>query len=483
MRINLKFYLLILVFSSIVSCFKDYEVPKDIIVHDFVWKGLNAYYLYQDQIEDLSDRRFNSDEEINTFLRSFPDYNTLFSSLLLSTDNTSLLLEDYNTFTASEIRTSFTNGLEFGLIADPNSTENVIGYVTHILSNSNASSQNIERGDFFNAVDGVLLTKTNYESILLTGSNDFTLSMVNFDGNIATPNGKTVSLQKEAYTYPATFLEKTIPLNGEDIGYLIYNNDFSKNYLENLNNTALNFKNQGIKKLILDLRYNIGSGAFASNIEKLGSILLGQFSDEVFIKEQWNTKAQTWFLANQPDSLVNRFSNLLNQNTAINHLELTDIYIILNGNSFTGSSATELLINSLDAYMNVHVIGNQTDGNNTGSITLYDSEDYDFGLKDESHTVALQPLVLSFLNNNDQTYENGFSPRIQLCNNEAPLNLGVLGENSDPILNSVLNYITNGNTTFPACNQNNFEFIFNSINQQRTIDRGVFIKQDLPNTY
>ena len=28
-----------------------------------------------------------------------------------------------------------------------------------------------------------------------------------------------------------------------------------------------------------------------------------------------------------------------------------------------------------------------------------------------------------------------------------------------------------------------FEFIFNSINQQRTIDRGVFIKQDLPNTY
>ena len=89
MRINLKFYLLILVFSSIVSCFKDYEVPKDIIVHDFVWKGLNAYYLYQDQIEDLSDRRFNSDKELNTFLRSFPDYNTLFSSLLLSTDNTS----------------------------------------------------------------------------------------------------------------------------------------------------------------------------------------------------------------------------------------------------------------------------------------------------------------------------------------------------------------------------------------------------------
>jgi hypothetical protein len=90
--------------------------------------------------------------------------------------------------------------------------------------------------------------------------------------------------------------------------------------------------------------------------------------------------------------------------------------------------------------------------------------------------------VLSFLNKNDETYENGFTPNIKLCENENILNLGVLGETSDPILNSVLNYISTGTTTNTICNPNNFEFIYNSNNAQREIDNGVFIKQDLPNT-
>ena len=159
------------------------------------------------------------------------------------------------------------------------------------------------------------------------------------------------------------------------------------------------------------------------------------------------------------------------------------MYIILNGPNFEGSSATELLINSLKPHINVHIIGNQTAGNNTGAITLYNSDDYDFPLKNETHTVALQPIVLSFLNKNDQTYENGFSPNINLCENEDVLDLGVLGEDSDPILNSVLNYISTGNAVSNTnCNPNNFDYLFNSINTQRTLDKGVFIEQNLPNT-
>ena len=100
-----------------------------------------------------------------------------------------------------------------------------------------------------------------------------------------------------------------------------------------------------------------------------------------------------------------------------------------------------------------------------------------------NHTVAIQPIVLSFLNKSDQTYANGFSPNITLCANEDPLNLGVLGETSDPILNRVLNYISTGNPgSNTACNPNNFEYLFNSISTQRTIDKGVFINQNLPNT-
>ena len=90
-------FIFILAFTFF-SCAKDlYEIPDNLIVHDFVWKGLNAYYLHQDEIKDLSDRRFNSDRELNTYLNTFFNYNVLFSSLLITNDDTSSFIEDYNT--------------------------------------------------------------------------------------------------------------------------------------------------------------------------------------------------------------------------------------------------------------------------------------------------------------------------------------------------------------------------------------------------
>lgn len=483
MKVFFKFIYLSIFITVFSACSKEYEVPQELVVHDFVWKGLNAYYLHQDEIADLSDRRFSSDQQLNAYLSTFPDYNTLFASLLISSDEKSTLIEDYNSITEPALRTGFTNGLEFGIITDPNNADNVLGYVTHILPTSNASTKNIVRGEFFYALDGIQLTKTNYQDLLLNGLDNFTLSMANFNGTIVTPNAKLVALEKQNYTYPATFLEKVITVNSDKIGYLAYNNDFSKNYINTLNNTFLSFKNQLVNELIIDLRNNIGGGSFAKNVSQIASMITGQFADETLIKEEWNAKAQPWFLANQPDSLITKFPTKLNATTNINSLNLTDVYIILNGNNFTGSSAIELLINSLKPYINVHIIGNQTKGNNTGSITLYNAIDYDFPLRNMTHTVALQPIVLSFLNKDDQTYINAFNPEITLCENEDLLNLGVLGETSDPILNRVLNYISTGNAgTNAACNPNNFEYLFNSIQVQRVIDKGVFINQNLPNT-
>jgi carboxyl-terminal processing protease len=483
MKIYFKIIFLSICISTIVGCTKEYEVPQDLVVSDFVWKGLNAYYLHQDLIPDLADTRFNSDAQLNNYLSSFPDYNTLFSSLLISSDVKSTLIEDYNTINEPIARTAFTNGLEFGIITSPTNNNNVIGYVTHILPNSNASTKNITRGEYFSAVDGIQLTKTNYQDLLLNGLDNFTLLMANFDGTITIPNTKTVTLEKQVYTYPATFMEKVITVNTDNVGYLMYHNDFSNNYINDLNNSFLNFNNQSVNKLILDFRYNIGAGGFAKNVAKIAAMISEQNADEVLIKEQWNSKAQSWFLSNQPDSLLTKFPEILGSNININSLNITDVYIILNGTNFEGSSAIELLINSLKPHINVHIIGNQTAGNNTGAITLFNSDDYDFPLKNETHTVALQPIVLSFLNKNDQTYENGFSPNINLCANEDVLDLGVLGEDSDPILNSVLNYISTGNAVSNTnCNPNNFDYLFNSINTQRTLDKGVFIEQNLPNT-
>lgn len=492
MKYSFRIICLSILTVAFVSCSKEYELPQELVVYDFVWKGLNAYYLHQPEITELADTRFNSDLQLNSYLNTFTDYNSLYASLLISSDAKSTLVEDYATIVTPELRTGFIHGLEFGLFKEEDS-DTIIGYALDILPLSYASNQNISRGDYFYAIvnednDTINLSEDNYEDLLLNYTQDtLKLVMIDYEENIngynGTLNSKKTALVKKAYTYQSVNLQNTIIDNGNKIGYLAYNNDFSENYLTDLNNSFLSFKNQNVNELVLDLRYNIGGGSFAKNISQIASMIAGQFTDDILIKENWNTKAQTWFLENQPDSLVTKFPKVLKSATTINSLNLTDIYIILNGNNFTGSSAIELLINSLKSHINVHIIGNQTLGNNTGSITLYNSEDYNFPLRNNSHTAALQPIVLSFLNKDDLTYENGFSPNLSLCANENPLELGVLSETSDPILNSVLNYISTGNPVSNSdCNPNNFKYIFNSIDGQRETDSGIFINQNLPNT-
>jgi len=291
---------------------------------------------------------------------------------------------------------------------------------------------------------------------------------------------RKITLTKTGYTHSPIFLSKNIINGADNIGYLVYNNDFSSNYINPLNDSFLQLKNQGVNQLILDLRYNIGGGSFVENINKISSMITGQFTGQPFLKEQWNTKAQTWFELHQPDSLITKFTDKINATTSINSLELTDVYILMNGSS----SSIELLINSLKSYINVHLINSTiTNGNNTGAITLYNSIDYNSFGKSENHTYATQPIVLEFFNNDYTTFSDGFAPEMTICSQEDILNLGELGETSDPLLNEILNIINNIPPPPPAiCNPNNFEFLYNSFNRQRLVDTGVFIKRDLPNT-
>ena len=74
MKFFLKVILFAVFYSTIVSCSKENLVPQDIVLNDFVWKGLNAYYLHQEEIADLADVRFNSDNQLNAYLNTFTDY-------------------------------------------------------------------------------------------------------------------------------------------------------------------------------------------------------------------------------------------------------------------------------------------------------------------------------------------------------------------------------------------------------------------------
>ena len=481
-------FTVILCCFTLLSCEKVGEFPVDIQTHDFVWKGLNAYYLYQDEIDDLSDQRFNNDIELESFLREFFSPEDIFSTLTKPSDGLSLIVNDYNALeTPIALRTAFTTGFEFAIMRDPSRLDSVVGYGLDVLPLSYASTKNISRGEFFYAVldensDTVKLAEDNYIGAVINYPQDtLKLLMVDYEGLMIIPNNERVDLVRKQYQYPAMRMTRIFNLTPRRVGYLMYNNDFSDNYIADLNTAILNFKNESVNELVIDLRYNVGGGAFDTTISELASMITGQFENQVLMKETWNVKAQQWFELNQPDSLLTRFPTTLKNGLAINRLNLTDVYIILNGNGFEGNTVTELLINSLRPYINVHVIGNTTGGENSASITLYDSQDYNFSNLNTNHSYALQPKILTFSNVNDETYDMGLLPTITVCSTENPLNLGVLGEASDPIINSVLDYIVTGNSgSTVSCNPFNWEVLYHSVNRQRLSDNRIFIKQKLP---
>jgi hypothetical protein len=478
-----KFLLLFILLLTVVSCEKESEFPEDIQINDFVWKGLNAYYLDQPQIENLADTRFSNDRQLEGFLRGFETPEDIFSSLIIGTDTLTTLLPDFNEIDDPMPRRVRTAGMEFGIIEDPNSIDRVIGYVQLILPNSFASTQPIARGDFFSEVNGEPLTRENFLNLLIspTSPDDFTLTMVDFDGVTVVPNGNFVFLSKQVYDYPPVYAEKVFDVNGSRVGYVAYHNDFSTFYLSDLNNAFGNLRGQNIDDLVIDLRYSIGKGSFARNVAEIASMITGQFPGEVLIKEEWNTKAQSWFSANQPDSLITRFPTNLRTGETINGLQLNRVFIIPNTYGYESSSAIELLINSLNPYIEVNVIGRPTNGFNKGLITLYDSPDYDFEQKNELHTYALQPQVLRFYNSLDATYEMGLPVTVEICALEDYFNLGEYGELSDPLLNRVMEFVTTGNIgTNPICSPFDLDYLFNSTSGIG-LEKGVFINQDLPN--
>ena len=69
MQLLKRIVLLVLVTSLFTSCFND--IDDDLIassdINRFIWRGMNLYYLYKDNVPDLANDRFGSDVEFNNF--------------------------------------------------------------------------------------------------------------------------------------------------------------------------------------------------------------------------------------------------------------------------------------------------------------------------------------------------------------------------------------------------------------------------------
>lgn len=428
---------LLLLFALPLGCtdMDDNTVPSSLEIKDFVWKGMNLYYLWQANVPDLADNRFANQTELNTFLETYTDPTALFNHLRTDavTDRFSIIYSDYTVLEGVLSGNTLNNGMDYGLKYTDNSQTTVFGWVRYIIPNSNASTKDIHRGDIFYAIDGVPLTNANYRTLL--AGNTYTVNLADYSVNSGvvslTPNGKSVTLTKTNLSENPVLLSTVINQGTHNIGYLVYNG-FYPSYDSQLNTAFGSFISQNVTDLVLDLRYN--SGGAITSATKLASMITGQFPGQLFAKEQWNAKAQAYFLDTNPERLQNKFIS------GLNSLQLGKVYILT---SKATASASELVINCLKPYINVVQIGDVTTGKNVGSITLYDSPTFSKSNVNPSHKYAMQPIVLKIVDKNGfGDYTTGIAPPVVLPENLN--NLGVLGDVNEPLLSAAISKIVGG---------------------------------------
>ena len=440
-----KIKVLLLTFAiafTFTNCFEDLDdnFIGSIEIKDFVWKGMNAVYLYKSEIPDLANDRFASDDDYNDYLNSFGSPEVLFESLKYlpeTVDRFSRITDNYLDLQNFFQGTTLSNGIEFNLYRVPNTQNEVFGAITLVLNNSVADNLGLERGMIFRAVNGTNLNDNNINDLLLQDS--YTLNFADYNDN-GTPegqddsitlNGESESLSRVEYTENPVHIAQIINLTDSNVGYLMYN-AFNNNFESDLNAAFGFFQAAGVSDLVVDLRYN--GGGSVQTAAYLGSMITGQFTGQVFSKLFYNQNLEE----------SNReflFTNSIEGGGNINSLNLSRVYV-LTTNRRT-ASASELLINSLKPYIDVVVVGENTVGKTQVSQTVYDSPSL-FTTEDinPNHTYAMQPLIANSTNVNDQlVLPNGLQADIEVT--ETPSTLRTLGMINEPLLGAAIQDIIN----------------------------------------
>lgn len=425
-----KSFRLLLLFSLsiflLVSCKDDIDdvLPENrdrLQASEFVYRAMNLFYLYKSQTPELANDYFSNKKDLQDFIADLETPENLFEYLTYEKDQFSALVDDYVELERALQGKNHSTGAIFFSFTYEN---NFYLLVRNVIPNSSAGKNNVVRGDVFHAINGQSLTQNNVNELLNSPTLKLSYAYETPDGFENSTN--TVSLQNQELNEPSIAEYKTINVGGTKVGYLMYNS-FIAAYNQELNEVFRYFKGEGVEELVLDLRYNSGGSMYSA--ELLCSMITGQFKGQVLYENEWNEDLQSYY------GEVIEFPEKLSTGEAIESLQLQRVAILTQPRT---ASASELIINALDPYINVIQVGTPTRGKYQGSVMLYDSPNYGKQHLNPMHRYAMLPLVLKAKNSVGFTdFDEGLNPDIffQESVNHIKNNLGTVEE---PLLKEAL---------------------------------------------
>jgi carboxyl-terminal processing protease len=427
--IKIGTYMALVAVCTVVSCKKTVEPTNETtVINGWILDQMKTYYLWNDKIPTNVDLTQTPDKYFDAILYKYD------ATLRPDGDRFSWIEPDVTKLEASLAGESTNTGADFQLYSKTNLDE-LAGRITIVQPNSPADKAGLKRGDIFTkfSVDGQLVTKTNYGTLLSQGkSYEFTLGTYTNDtwiNSTITKTSAAVVLQKDPL-----HLDSIYTVGTKKIGYLVYNQfvatpsgGTSPTYNLKMDKIFARFKAAGINELVLDFRYNPGGYSTASlNLASL--VARGAAKDKVFSKRQWNASI-TPALEKQygADFFLEKFTEKT-ENVGAN---LPRVFVLTSSRS---ASASELVINGLKPYMDVVVIGDKTYGKNVGSITIKDDKGrFKWGL---------QPIVMRSANAlGSSDYSTGFKPVVTVLEKLAEP-MYAFGDRRDPLLNEAMFQIT-----------------------------------------
>ena len=217
--------------------------------------------------------------------------------------------------------------------------------IIYVRIDSPADRAGLKRGDSITKINNSepTLEEMQKASANIGVTSKFEIYRASTDENLE------IYIKSQEYTFEVTKASTVISENNESVGYMIFDS-FTATATTEIDKAFDFFKEQKIKKLIIDMRYNGGGSVVTASI--LLDKLIKDRDDEVQFIMEWNEQMKH---KNQ----IARFE------TDTNSIDLnTIIFLTTEGTA----SASELVINSMKPYLgdSAVTIGAKTHGKPVG---------------------------------------------------------------------------------------------------------------------